>query len=868
MRQERVQRSPHPQCFSDFMRFALQRLPTRLLALRIVCNAATPVNHTARSNHRRYQSCIASVENQAIGTWNEKREGSGGAEEYNGKNGGFETTANIEKHGDIVGQPEKTPLPAQRVVVGTIEQHGGKEASKVTRSLVSFAEYRKKSQGWRKHLSTFEQYQYESDLEASRDDRNLLVYQEPYAGDGRLWLELIRFRKRFSGAQGIQVLFKEIFRRGMLLPTSGAIGNELWELAVMGGHQHPQFLREVISYAWKVKQTTGEAWPKLYFSIVKHALKTDPTLAYDMHLSLKNHFPPSIDDYLKLFQLCVSWDSIDDFEGLYRDLPLWGMYTTVIRELARLHKFRDAVKWHNLLFTFGDLPSAFADMHPILAHLIRAGDSHQLEQIANDLREVCGETSPMTGATERFVRKHSEISRETFNRQLGEVHGVAPKHMSDGFCARLFATKLFSVDTVISGFQTVGVDGIGPLAMREMASRDDCDPIAIRRHLSRLKNIGVSPDGSAFSTLLKDLAFKNEQKLIRSLIECDLHPDTFEDQNLQERLLAQYFDWDDQLQVERTLAAITVRCHPEALQKWRLNLILRSQITLHREEAVVSTMQKMAQKNVPITVRSSRHLHVTWLTARKPGITAHSTHELSIIINAMKSTLRSGRYVQIDAWKEILSRLGMAGRLDEFEKLALWLVEFYTRPTIDGKLVDHALSWQHQRKGVPGKSHHPQAFLNKLFTIAAQHAIVAWGFQQYAKQAFSISRFRTEYMKRVEQRPFWVWGLVLLRRLQARGVPILKSTVARICKLRLVMIFGQGRSNRRVNRRSVWLKNQHDRALDRWALRFYIREMRDIWGKDLFQRQMQVSLVRTLTGPPRGCRFHQRERSKRRRLSD
>ena len=819
------------------MQLALQRLLANQSTLHVSCNVIQSSRLSIWLNQYRHYSLRDSVQDQSTRAWTTRSDISSDANKSEDK-------VVVPKDAAVIRESQATKLPGQRLVDRSIEQHRSGASKNGIVASISKAEVQGKREHWRKRLCTFEQYQYQSDLTRSYSDVPLLVDHKLYAGDWRLWLELIRFRKRHFGGQGIQVLFKELFRRGLSLPTVGALGKELWDLLVAAGHQDSKFLLDIVLYAVNIKQNTGRAPPDFYYSILVQALKTDPTLAYNIHIQLKEHFPPNINDYRRLFRSCARRNNVNDFEGLYRNLPLQGIYATIIPELCILHRYRDAVKWHNLLLTFQDFPSVFADIHPLLTHLVQMGDDRQLELIIKDLKVAYGKALSIPNAAEKFVRKHDAIGREIFNRHLGDIHGVAPKRLSDGFCARLFATKLFSVDMVISGLQIMGVDTIGPLAMREIASRDDCDTKAICRHLTCLKDVGVIPDTSAFATLVQNLACRGERDLLKSLVECDLHPDNFEDHDLQERLLTQYYALGDRLQYERTLAAITVRCREQDLLKWRLNLTLRSLITLRKQEAVISVLELMRQENVPVTARSSRHLRVRWLTTRQRGRGARSTQDLSIIVNATISTLQSGGYVPIIAWKEIMRRLGMAGRLDEFESLALWLVDFYISSPTQRLFPIQTMLRRESRRGF-AKDTNPQAFLKTLFTTDAQHAIVAWGFQAGVKGTPKILRIRARSIGHMEQRPIWMWGLMLLHRLQARGVPIHRSTVARICIHRLKILFGKGASKRRINRRSRWLlKDERDQALDRRAFRFYIGEITKIWGKGLVRPELELALIR------------------------
>lgn len=723
-----------------------------------------------------------------------------------------------------------------------------------------------KSREWREHLSTFEQFQKETDLETSAVDKLRLIDDGSYSDDWLLWLELIRFRRRHASVQGIQAIYEEIFSRGKYIPTRGEIGSELWDLLFQAAHQNPRFRKKVIVYATQLKRSTQNAPSNMYGSIVGHALRVDPGSALKWHHLLKQEFAPSIEDYKKLLRLSASWGSTNHLRVLYKDYPLVGMYATAVPELCKLQMYEDAFKWHSLLSNHKDLPLKFNDLKPLLVYFVRAGDSSRVEQIIGDL--VQARSSVMDQAT-KYVRKNETISRELVSRQLGEVHGVAPKQLSDSFCARLFATRLFAVKTVINGLQMMAVDSIGPLSLREIASRDECHPPAVLRHLDDLKNAGISLDGSLFAYLVQKLVWQGNNLLLKSIVESDLHPDALEDSNLQERLLAQYYAAEDELQVERTLAVLTARgsSQQERAKKW-WNAVLRSHVTLRKLDAVKSILETMQRARIPVTSRSSRHLRVHWLTRRQMGRRAERTQELSIIIHATKNTLESGGFVPIIAWRELMRRLGMAGRLVEFENLTLWLVDYYASPAgqqsmLPGSPLQSAASQEWVAAGALSKNKNPSKYLNLLFTTAAQHAIVAWGFQQEVKinpEAHHTSKSpkRLEIGSRVPypRQPLWTWGLILLKRLQERGVPIQQATVSRICRHRLTALFGHGTSNRPINRRTKWINDMRARAIARYKPISYVRMMEDIWGRDLFRHQIQWT---------RGFRHKRSKRSKYRR---
>ncbi|KAL6716832.1 hypothetical protein ACLMJK_004744 [Lecanora helva] len=829
-----------PNVLLIFMRSGLQRLCTSLSSpVRNVVNRS--IKPLVSNSRRRLYSAVA-VRHLPHGTTIERpdsdHDSHGFTIKYQASGGGRrKSNGQWMKDRKARRNPQETTLAVQLGNLRTVQvqPHGKKEPDTAEIVAAKRSDSKSHKKEWIKFLSTFEQYQYESDIDAAQADRPLLIKHKLHGGDWRIWLLLIRFRERHYGAQSTQQLFRVIFKKGMLMPTSGDLGRELWDLLIKASQEDSEFLDEAISYAVKVKEITGKVWPQLYYNVIANALKTNSTKAYSMHCWLKDAFPPSSDDYRKLFRRCCLWNKIGGFERIYMDLPLSGLYSVVVPELCHLQKYGDALNWHHLLVANNDPPSNFAPVQPLLAHLIHKDNNHELEKIADDLNKACGTTLPVPLATEEYIKQHTAVGREILNRRLGEIHGVSPKHLSDQFCARLFATRIFSVDAIISGLQMVAIDTIGPLTMREIAIRDEYDTVAICSHIARMKEGGTSPAHSVYCEFLHHLALEDKKALLESLAKCDVHPDAFEDLDLQENLLRQYYERNDHLQVERTLVAITLHCRKQDLLKWRTNLILRCQISLGRKDAVTSMMDSMKRQNIPITARTSRHLRVCWLSSRQPGQGPVGTQELTIIMNTSLRTLHSGRYVPITAWREILRRLGMDGRLEEFENLALILVDHYTNPISPITLPTHF----NLKKDPQPRNKNPQAHLKNLFTIAAQHAIVAWGFQHEAKSRPKIYRIQAQSPdpSSKQQQTLWTWGLLLLRHLQERGVPIHRATVARICRIRLRILFGPGISRRRVNRRMRAIRENRGQALDRRALMFHMRGMKRIWGEDLFQQR-------------------------------
>ena len=691
---------------------------------------------------------------------------------------------------------------------------------------------------WQDEIATFDQLQYQSELE----DR--LVDQEEHATNWALWLALIRSQHRHDGSQGVRTVYQEIFRRELQLPIGTSVGNELWDLLLQSGFASRDWMPEIIAYAVRLKNITGQGWTRLYGSIVGHALRSDEKSVIGWHRDLKKDFQPSVKDYKYLFEASLAGNNLSRYMQLYRDLPIVGMYATIIPELCKLQRYKEARKWHNLLCIQQDFPKDADDIKPLLRHYVQAGNDHYVEQIMKKLDYNHDMQSSISTKVRKYIEKRDLISREVMYKKLGEVHSVEQKHLSDDFCARLFATKIIGVNTIISGLQLMGVESIGPLALREMASRDACDTGTVCQHLDRLMDAGIAPDGTTFSAVLVKMAREGQHSILRSVIECDLHPDTFEDHSLQERLLAEYYDKNEQLQAQRTLAILTCGCTTEQQrERWRFNLMLRANITLRNISKVVSTMDEMQRRDIILSSRTSQHIRCEWLSHRKRGQAAVETGELSILIKASQLSMQSGQYVPMIAWREISRRLGMAGRLLELENLTLWLADYYLGTNSLNSFRDRILP--SNAEGIISKAHEKYSsdtnsfghLKTLLFHKSAQQAFLAWGFMSEVQREPRTARIYRHLCRRGTHLPNWKWGLVLLKRLRERGVPIHKPAVAVYCRRRLDALFGRGVSERPIIREAKWANDQRAKESHRFRKAYYIKEMEAIWGQDLFRRQ-------------------------------
>ncbi|MCJ1280201.1 hypothetical protein MMC21_008028 [Puttea exsequens] len=713
-----------------------------------------------------------------------------------------------------------------------------------------------KEEPWRTQLLTFEQYQYESNVGGRPSRGSRLVDNEKYAEDWALWLELARFSRRNYGIDGTRKIFRAVIKRGIHLPTDGATGEELWELMLQSGlaglaDKKEAWMKAIVSYATGLEESTGHYWAGLYRSMVGYTLAAHPAMAWKWHLRLAKHFKPRLEDYRHLFQISLLGNSLNAFMAIYKFHPLLGMYAHIVPELCRLKMYQGADEWHRVLCKNRDLPRDFKDFKPLLKYLQRLGPNPRSQQLLEGLRDaLVAESSSLLDDFDRQTGAEI-LTREAMNEQLGEAHGVSPKILSDRFCARLFATKYVSVEMIISGLQMLGLQTLGPLSLRELAAKDKCHPKIFMNHLVALREAGVIIEKSPFSRVLEKLAQEGRGSILRSVVQCDLHPDAFSDLKLQERLLAIYISTKQPLRIERTLAVIAYHSEQDSEQEvCRWNALLRTYSTLKRLDDVRSTIEHMQRKDISITAASSLHLRRCLLSYRQVCSRAHNSDNLTILINASQLSLQRGESIPIIAWREILRRLGMAGRLVELENLALWLVDHYTNPTVlqtinARRMVSERIAPTGWTARMLANNTDQLGFLRILFTTSFVHAVVKWGFQHEVRTHFpthSLKEFKANPTHPRDDQTPWTWGLLLLLKLQKRGVPLQKYDVASVCRQCLSLLFGARRTQRQINRVVRMLNYLRARSLPGYARMDYVREMRRLWGGDLFTYETRPPL--------------------------
>lgn len=678
-------------------------------------------------------------------------------------------------------------------------------------------------------LSTWEALQFESDVDNDHGLGLRLVDNPRHSHNFQVWVDLLQFRQRMYGSRGVSDIWEGIRRRQLNIPVSGPQAETLWNAIIALSLKESEVLDQVYVYAQKLYEDTGTRWQGLYKAVVGHLLAADPKKVYKWHRRLeKNHRP--LPEHLDLIfnQALTSNEALGVFKRIYIELDVRTLYANIVARLCESGRYETAHKWHYLLMRMKDMPSSSSVVEPLMQHLASYGKSDQLRDLT---RSLVDGGIPFTVSTSKAFRDNEVISREIMNRMLGKAHSIAPKTFSDELCARLFATRAFSVDSVLGGLRMLGLEAIGPLCIREIALRD-ATPQAVATRMDQLKEYGISLGTSTFSKLVRKFALENKVDLLSDLLSSDQHPGALEDLNLQESLLASYHEARDWRQFDRTIATLTAYSDGDAsVATW--NLILRSYLTQRNLKAASQTLEDMRLERVPVSPRSCRCMGVNILRFRRVGRSpvslAARSDDLGHLISLWQGILRCGGYLSPMAWKEVFRRLGQANRLDELEKLALWLTAWYSPKGSEAgrSLLSPYVAYTGiKRVGlVPRElpTSHPRHPYRIIFSTIQQEAIIAWGLKNIGTKssATQLCSPALAMTSKHEDRT-WTWGLKLLLKLKRQGVVVHIDTVRRVFTHRLTILYGPGQS--------AVLANRVARANNPYSLGAVLSEARAIWG--------------------------------------
>lgn len=672
------------------------------------------------------------------------------------------------------------------------------------------------------------------------------------------WSKQLQQKFRSRGQAGVAESWQDLKDRKLDLPIIGSNAHSIWSTLVA----NLNLWEEIFAYAVDLRKTRGQTYENLYRLILGRILRTGGRGVVKWHERFQKEYVIPSHGLRDLVPDAVSTpDSLRAFWLIFirSHKTSYCIYDTLITALLQRQWYEEARRWNRILIKHDDKPSKAWKTWPMPKHLEKNLEAVGIQPVTTDVLSMVSDnpiptpSNPTGGRYGGAATSALPFDRADMSVALGKHLGVGPKEMSDEFCARIFATKAFSLDTIIKGLNLIAKTRIGPLAFREMAIRAG-SPEEILNKVETLRSAGISLTPCTFSKAIVKLASQKQEELLNGLLLSDQHPEVLEDADLQTKILSECIDTRDWRGAHRTLALLTLFHEKPRVKAW--NLLLRHYARRRDFSNVLRTSRDMMDSKIEI---NSNTLNIIWTSCipkrrlghRSPTEPGGALNALDFVTDLWFRIFDSGAYLHPTRWREILKRYGMEGRLDDLRIICFKLLERYSnrRPTVELSALAQLKSKTKKAITTPPPAELLSSQTNplrELFRPALQYAIVSWGFKKGLQRITDIywatvqetvesglkwdggnyfdpicentryfdttdrhmrpvffpnsSALPFAYLKQPLSDQSFVCGLLLVEELAKRGVSVQVALVRKAVKDRLWQLYSLNKSKVRANR--------------------------------------------------------------------
>lgn len=629
----------------------------------------------------------------------------------------------------------------------------------------------------------------------------LLVDKFEHHGDLALWCSLLDYQMRINGPAGVAHVWKGLWGRKALYDVDNPLADMFWRVMLEGalGYDDPSFLEGIWVYSEWMYDLHQVKWPHLYTTVIKHMLRTHQHhWVLKWHLRLAPNFYPGPDEFAKIineFALDEELYRLDTLPTLYKTSPEKSLYNALLPYLFDLGKSTLARKWRRNFIRHGEVPLALAPIRPFLRFL--RGYYPQDELIPEEL-------AALKFTPGQVQDKIPDLTREFMNRVHGRTFGITVKNYNDRLGAKWFASSWVSLDGAISTISALGVESIGPLSLQSIALRAENSENLLNR-ISQLREHGISVLDSNYYQIILYLARHNDDKLLYDFLQSDLHPDVFDDFNLQTQLLNSANGVSDWRTLRLLLVARLVVYERSAREI--ANSVLRLSFQQRNQDGVLNILEDMKTSNITLNFEEASYIYESLINDYNYNQRSLTAKPAAFYLSIFRQLKSMDVPVPLSHWRLIMLSMARRGRLKDLERLSVELVDMFLKtPSLRPGFVPlHVWDLPEDMKGpisgvenllgvyIPqdiqrSHSHHP---LRELFNTKVITAIIENAFIAHPGEGF-----RTKHSTQPGQS--WYQGsqiakmLRLLRFLHEQGMWIRFRKVRFIVTNCLVNIYGPG----------------------------------------------------------------------------
>ncbi|KAJ2983934.1 hypothetical protein NUW58_g6167 [Xylaria curta] len=499
----------------------------------------------------------------------------------------------------------------------------------------------------------------------------LLVDKFENHGDLALWSCLLDYQMRINGPAGVAHVWKALWGRKALYDVDGPLAEMFWRVMLEGAlaSDDQSFLEGVWIYSEWMYDLHQVRWPQLYTTVIRHLLRTHQhQRVLQWQLRLTPNFYPGPDEFANIIQefaLDKELYRFDTLPTLYKISPEKSLYNVLLPYLFNLGQSKLAREWRRILIRHGEILLDPAPVRPLLRFM---KGYHPNDELTSE------ELAALKFTPERVPEEEFELSREFMNRVHGQTFGISVKNYNDRLGAKWFASSWLSLNVAISTISALGIENIGPLSLQSIALRTENSKDLLNR-ISQLQEHGISVVESNYLQLILYLARQNDNELLYDLLQSDLHPDVFDDLNLQTRLIdsaTAVSDW-------RTFRLLLVSRLVVFKRSARriANSILRLHFQNRNQDGVLHIIQDMKARKIPLNLEEANYIYESLISDYNHGQRALTSRPALFYLSIFRQLKSMDVPVPLSHWKLIMFSMARRGRLGDLERLSVELVDMF-----------------------------------------------------------------------------------------------------------------------------------------------------------------------------------------------
>jgi hypothetical protein len=690
---------------------------------------------------------------------------------------------------------------------------------------------------------------------ARKWDQPLLIEQPGNQGDYELWGCLLQYLQRTQGDQGVKKLFTAFWGRKALFDSRNLFDRIFWQTMTEAALKldDDDFLKSIYLYAEWMRTLHNTEWPDLYMSIVPHFLQTHQhRQAMKWHLLLSPSYYPGPSRFIAMMQEFSS-DSVlmssFTLQSMYIASPERRMYDSIVPHLYNRGQSMLAVLWRTVCIKYDDGPRLHAPSRQFLRWLQGyrlQGYWHPKEAAVVAEDDLLTSEDPAEDESAQQV----EVSREYMNYLHGRTFGFTAKTYNDRLGARWFASTWVGLDAAISAVAALGVQQIGPLSLQSICLREETSKRILVR-ISQLEQMGISLPDSGYVNCIRHFAKTGDEELLLELLRSDLHPDVFDDLQLQFNLMKSSAAAGNWTQYTLLLAARLVTA--EKSTRTTANTMLRIALSQDNCDTALRILDDVKATNVVLDVSTcdlifQRVEELDWhakLSTRQ---------ELKFCLSLCRRLMVMDVPVPVFCWNKILYVLGRSGLLRESYNVCVDLIDFYsTRQSArPGFVPIHKLdvppNLANPLKGVPNltgiyipldtprrSKTHP---FRQIFHSRWQADLIRWSFRAFVQREPSRPGLSVEQDQQTGRLSSAIQAVRLLRRLREQGAVVHLDQVRKAIEIRLAELYGVAPATK-----NVYISS-------RLANHYSLEKMKTLldaaWGSELLPplKELRIRLIK------------------------